>query len=103
MRVANFYEGVLLFLTCLTIVVQMYSIFMMLFKSPKNMSEYGKLLAYVTLWDLIFGVVLGIIFAPGLFFPVPGMILNGLGDNLANIYGYDVNRIVVRNIIVKLI
>lgn len=70
----------------------------MLFKSPKTMSEYGKLLAYITVWDMIFGIVLGIIFAPGLFFPVPGLILNGLADNLANIYGHNVNRIVVREI-----
>ncbi|KAE9548644.1 hypothetical protein FO519_008146 [Halicephalobus sp. NKZ332] len=93
MRVNNFYEGTLMFITVITLIIQTYAFFVMLLKSPKSMSEYGKLLAYVTAWDMLFNIILGFGIAPGLFFPAPGMYFNGLAQDIYQAFGYDSARI----------
>ena len=93
MRLTNTYEVILLFLTLLTLLVQIYALYLMWFKSPKNMSEYGKLLAYITIWDVVFNILLGLVMAPGLFFPVPGMYFTGLGEEISRLLGQETTRV----------
>lgn len=76
-------------------VFQVYGIYIMWAKSPKPMEEYGKILASLTIFDLVFTFVLGIFFAPALFFPVPGMYITGIGEDLAKALGHEVNKICV--------
>ena len=95
MQVNTFYEAFLLSLTILTLLFQIYGMYIMCTKSPKPMKEYGTLLAMVTAFDFGFTFVLGIVFAPALFFPVPGMYITGIGEDIADILGHEVNKICV--------
>lgn len=95
MRLENIYEAALIFVTILTLILQMYAFCVMLLKSPKSMSEYGKLLAFITAWDMIFNIFLGFGITPGLFFPAPGMYFTGFAQDIYKAFGYTSARICV--------
>ncbi|KAI6212401.1 hypothetical protein M3Y94_00018900 [Aphelenchoides besseyi] len=61
------YEQVLLILTLITVALQCFVIWLVQKKTPSNMKDYRLYLINFTVWDMMFTVVLGIVFQP---FPI---------------------------------
>ncbi|KAI1697834.1 serpentine type 7TM GPCR chemoreceptor srh domain-containing protein [Ditylenchus destructor] len=73
----NLYNGILLFLTTISILLQCYVIFMVIRASPKSMSAYRYFLCLISVWDLIFTILLGYGLHPKLLFPLSAGKING--------------------------
>ncbi|KAI1731207.1 serpentine type 7TM GPCR chemoreceptor srh domain-containing protein [Ditylenchus destructor] len=73
----NLYNGILLFLTTISILLQCYVIFIVFRASPKSMSAYRYFLCLISVWDLVFTILLGYGLHPKLLFPLSAGQING--------------------------
>ncbi|KAI1694960.1 serpentine type 7TM GPCR chemoreceptor srh domain-containing protein [Ditylenchus destructor] len=74
----DFYNATLLLLTTISIFFQCYVVFMVIRASPKSMSEYRYFLCLISIWDLLFTILLGYGLHPKLLLPLSAGEIKGL-------------------------
>ncbi|KAI1710985.1 serpentine type 7TM GPCR chemoreceptor srh domain-containing protein [Ditylenchus destructor] len=72
------YNIALLIITTATILLQCYVIFIIIYVSPKSMSDFRYFLCLISIWDLIFTLLLGYGLHPTFLFPSSAGQINGL-------------------------
>ncbi|KAI1710986.1 serpentine type 7TM GPCR chemoreceptor srh domain-containing protein [Ditylenchus destructor] len=72
------YNIALLIITSATILLQCYVIFIIIYVSPKSMSDFRYFLCFISIWDLIFTALLGYGLHPTFLFPLSAGQINGL-------------------------
>jgi hypothetical protein len=85
------YEFILHAITCITICIQLYVIYVIYLRSPKNMKEYRFFLITFTVWDLIFTLILGVLLQPD---PV-GRLLSARMRGLSGYFGNEAQLLTV--------
>ncbi|KAI6198921.1 hypothetical protein M3Y96_00571800 [Aphelenchoides besseyi] len=83
------YEVLLFFLTVLTIILQIYVLFLTRYKLPKSMEHYRFFLYVFTLWDLVFTMSFGFVVAPYPLTPIFACDLRGIGG----MFSYEIAQI----------
>ncbi|KAI1697229.1 serpentine type 7TM GPCR chemoreceptor srh domain-containing protein [Ditylenchus destructor] len=63
------YSVILLVITLVSILLQCYVIFMIIRQSPASMSSYRYFLSFISVWDLLFTILLGLGLHPRLMYP----------------------------------
>ncbi|KAI6172670.1 hypothetical protein M3Y98_00999200 [Aphelenchoides besseyi] len=72
------YEQLLLIVTLITVALQCFVIWMVQNKTPSNMKDYRYYLNNFTSWDMLFTIILGIIFQPFPTTPIFASSVRGL-------------------------
>ncbi|KAI6219046.1 hypothetical protein M3Y95_01125200 [Aphelenchoides besseyi] len=83
MMFSTTYEILLLLLTILTVVLQIYIIFLTRYKLPKSMENYRFFLYVFTFWDLVFTFTFGILVVPYPLAPVLAADIRGVAGLLS--------------------
>ncbi|KAH7696738.1 hypothetical protein AAVH_36188, partial [Aphelenchoides avenae] len=78
MLTRNWYDVTLSLLAVISVLSQIYVIWMVIKKSPKSMAEYRFFLCLYTAWDMLFTIVIGVLLHPSPLFPAPSVYANGL-------------------------
>ncbi|KAI6198762.1 hypothetical protein M3Y96_00553800 [Aphelenchoides besseyi] len=77
------YEILLLLLTVLTLLLQIYIIFLTRYKLPKTMENYRFFLYVFTFWDLVFELTFGIVVVPFPLAPIFAADVRGVAGLLS--------------------
>uniref|UniRef100_A0A7E4VRQ3 Serpentine Receptor, class T n=1 Tax=Panagrellus redivivus TaxID=6233 RepID=A0A7E4VRQ3_PANRE len=78
--------------TVFSVTTQVYTFFVVIFKSPAFMKEYRYFLCTFIFWDIIFNVSVGFFILPTPLFPSYGVIVSGFIENLEPYFGSNVTR-----------
>ena len=89
MEIVYTFDLFILIITAISVTLQVYLFFTVLFKSPRNMSEYRYFLCLFTFWDCFYNISLGLIGCPEVIPPAPGVLLHGFAIQLVELFGHD--------------
>ena len=94
MEIVYTFDLFILIITVISMTLQVYLFFTVLFKSPKNMSEYRYFLCLFTSGDCLYNAAVGLFGCPEMIPPAPGALIHGLGMELMEAFGHNSCRII---------
>ncbi|KAI1692610.1 serpentine type 7TM GPCR chemoreceptor srh domain-containing protein [Ditylenchus destructor] len=75
--VIDLYFTIILLITTVSVLLQCYLLFMLIYASPKSMVTYKYYLCVISVWDLLFAALLGYGLHPKVLFPYGCASVNG--------------------------